>query len=207
VAAPGAPGHVRPTPPPVAPAPPATVKPVVAAKPTAPPVKPGAVVAKKPAAAGKPAAATPSADLASTPDPFQLPGSKDISIAQARQNALTQVVQTLPPIPDPYISNYHDNGTRTDTGAGGSPPPIAGPEDAGSNMRMAGVLYGNGIYALLETDGKTQSVQPGDTTDEGKVISIEPNAMILRTADNRLIKVSLSANPTGDQSAGYNSGM
>jgi hypothetical protein len=159
---------------------------------------------------GTPATVPPGVQIAETPDPFVLPSSTAKTLQQLRQEAQeAAVTPTLPILPDPFISTFHQQATSTTTGTtdqNGIPPPPPGPQDAGPNMRMAGVLYGNGIWALLETDGKTEEVQPGDTTDEGKVVSIEPNSMILMTSDNRLIKVSLSANPTGDQSAN-NGGM
>jgi hypothetical protein len=173
-------------------------------------VKPGktAVPGGPNAAPGGPnaaAALTPALAIAATPDPFRLPGSPAKSIGELRQEASVPLPERLPLLPDPFISNVHTPSTTNPVQPNEplTPPPSEGPVDAGSNMRMAGVLYGNGIWALLEIDGNTKEVQPGDSTDEGKVISIEPNSMILRTSDNRLIKVPLSSTPTGSQSASY----
>jgi len=67
---------------------------------------------------------------------------------------------------------------------------------------MAGVLFGDGVYAILETNGKTEAVQPGDTVEGGKVISIEADGLTIKTDDDRTIHVPLSSTPTGGSSGG-----
>ena len=51
--------------------------------------------------------------------------------------------------------------------------------------RMAGLLYNQRLYAILETEGESQVVKPGDLTADGKarVEIIEPTRIILKTTD------------------------
>ena len=73
--------------------------------------------------------------------------------------------------------------------------------------RMAGVVFAdNGVYAVLDTSGSTQMVQPGDRVNGGKVISIQSDGLTIRTDDNRDVKVPLASSAPGDagnQQGGY----
>jgi len=63
---------------------------------------------------------------------------------------------------------------------------------------MSGVIFtDNAIKAVLETNGVSQQVQPGDAVDGGRVISIQADGLVLRTSDNRLLRVPLSGASTG----------
>jgi hypothetical protein len=53
------------------------------------------------------------------------------------------------------------------------------------------------VYAILETNGKAEAVQPGDTVEGGKVVSIAADGLTIKTDDDRLIHVPLSAVSTG----------
>lgn len=57
------------------------------------------------------------------------------------------------------------------------------PEPPQPSRRMAGLLLSDRVYAILETNGKTEIVQPGDTLGDGlaKVDRIEPDQVILKT--------------------------
>jgi RNA polymerase sigma factor (sigma-70 family) len=134
------------------------------------PVKPQIVVANEAAAS-----------LADTPDPFKPPyAARDLPVASA---------PSLPQIPDPIIATGPP--TDHDIWDNRAMPPTATPAYA-NDMRMVGELVGNGVWAVLQIGDKTVAVQPGDNTDAGKVVSIAANAVILRTADSRLLSAQLS---------------
>jgi len=64
--------------------------------------------------------------------------------------------------------------------------------------RMAGLLYNKRLYAILETDGESQVVKPGDLTSDGKarVEVIEPDRIVLKTLDEKkpeTIEVKMAA--------------
>jgi hypothetical protein len=128
-------------------------------------------------------------DVAKTPDPFRLPPI---------QGAPTQVrtASELPPVPNIMLTNWRPPAPP-------KPAPVqlpggASPADAGPR-RMAGVLFGDGVFAILETSGQDQAVQPGDTVDGGKVVSIEADHLTIKTDDDRMISVPLSSTPTASQ--------
>lgn len=65
--------------------------------------------------------------------------------------------------------------------------------------RMAGLLYNQRLYAILETNGESQVVKPGDITSDGtaKVEIIEPTKIILRTLtadpkDSKIVEVAMA---------------
>ncbi|BDI31252.1 hypothetical protein CCAX7_33030 [Capsulimonas corticalis] len=74
--------------------------------------------------------------------------------------------------------------------------------------RMAGALMSdaNGVYAILETNGQAQTVQPGDRISGGKVVSIQSDAITVLTDDNQTVKVPLSATSTGGSQGGGRGG-
>lgn len=154
----------------------------------------------KPSPAGK-QVASDQPNPATVPDPFKLPKVPEPPVQQAPADWIPGVGQ----VPSPILTNYRNTSTNI------KPPPSAPtPEPTSAGRRMAGVLFGNGVYAILETNGKTESVQPGDTVEGGKVISIEADGLTIKTDDDRMIKVPLSANDP-DQSttsgpAGYPGG-
>jgi type II secretory pathway component PulC len=65
---------------------------------------------------------------------------------------------------------------------------------------MAGILLGDRVYAIIETNGATQVVQPGDyTTDRLAIVQrIEPDKVVLKTVDEkpRTVTVRMAASPT-----------
>lgn len=67
------------------------------------------------------------------------------------------------------------------------------------SRRMAGILLGDRVYAIIETNGVTQVVQPGDyTTDRLAVVQrIEPDKVVLKTVDEkpRYVTVRMAASP------------
>ncbi len=74
------------------------------------------------------------------------------------------------------------------------------PEIPQPSRRMAGILLDDRIYAILETSGVSQVVQPGDyTTDRLALVErIEPDKVVLKTVDEkpRYITVKMAASPT-----------
>ena len=68
------------------------------------------------------------------------------------------------------------------------------------SRRMAGILLGDRVYAIIETNGVTQVVQPGDyTTDRLAIVQkIEPDKVVLKTVDEkpRYVTVRMAASPT-----------
>lgn len=67
------------------------------------------------------------------------------------------------------------------------------------SRRMAGILLGDRVYAIIETNGVTQVVQPGDyTTDRLAIVQkIEPDKVVLKTVDEkpRYVTVRMAASP------------
>jgi len=182
-----------PTVPPGAPAAPGMpVAPGMPGAPGMPAAAPGA-----PAAApqvgpdGKPiVVATTKPDPATVPDPFKLP-----KVEQPKVNVRVGI-PGIPAIPSPMLSNWRPHVKVIDHTGGA----VAGTEASSAGRRMAGVLFGDGVYAILETNGKTEAVQPGDTVEGGKVVSIEADGLTIKTDDDRTIHVPLSSTATTDTS-------
>ena len=57
--------------------------------------------------------------------------------------------------------------------------------------RMAGVLWNDRVYAIIETDTAIAVVQPGDTVDGRTVRSISPQEAILASKSGEEVKVPL----------------
>jgi len=194
----------------VAAAPPANLPPGAPAVPGAPgiPGAPGATAPGAPAAApqigpdGKPiVVATTKPDPATVPDPFKLPK------VEQPKTTVRMGIAGIPTIPSPMLSNWRPHVVQPPTTGGGL---IAGSEASSAGRRMAGVLFGDGVYAILETNGKTEAVQPGDTVEGGKVVSIEADGLTIKTDDDRTIHVPLSSTATTDTSnptGGYPGGF
>jgi len=175
----------------------AAVQPGAAAKPGNPPVTPGAPAV--PGAPGAPGTTAP-LDVANGPDPFKVPQPlPDKSL----QTATTRGVSSLPQIPSPFLSTWQPPKPPAPPVA---PNPVASTSSLLAGRRMAGVLYGNGVYAILETNGKSQAVQPGDTVDGGKIISIEADGITLKTLDDKVIKIPMSSSTTPSQGGGVTNG-
>lgn len=140
----------------------------------------------------------PPLNAAKGPDPFKVPGYRPFRLTPFALNLL-RVRNFLPAV---SLQKYPPKDALV--------PPIKGkrPEfltqttpDVSSTMRMSGVITSDtSIKALLESNGVSTQVQPGDTVDGGKVLSIQPDGLILRTADSRLVRVPLSGTPTGGNS-------
>lgn len=150
------------------------------------PGAPGGPAAAQAAAANDPTAVL----IASGPDPFHLPGTPRTSKAKDQPVAPPP---PLPPLPDPLLARWHDMPVPGSTTVSTGHPVITEPTTDTSGRRMSGVLFGNGVYALLEANGKTEAVQPGDSVDGGTVVSIDATRLTLKTDNNRLVIVPLSS--------------
>ncbi|UCH34217.1 MAG: hypothetical protein JSV65_17030 [Armatimonadota bacterium] len=75
-------------------------------------------------------------------------------------------------------------------------PPEAVPRPPEERRRMAGVLWNDRVYAIIETENTVAVVQPGDTVDGGTVRSISPEALMLATTGGQEVEVPLR-NRTG----------
>ena len=156
----------------------------------------GAPPAPAPAAAVAPAAGNGVQVASVTPmetwrsDPFQPIGYKPPKKGR----------QPKPPIWDfPYEKlpiNFKADGGR---GKKWEKPEIQQP-----SRRMAGILLNDRVYAIIESNGASQVVQPGDyTTDRlATVERIEPDKVVLKTVDDkpRYITVRMAGSPTAGSS-------
>ena len=157
--------------------------------------------ARTPALVGAvPAAKTPiSMNPLVGPDPFKIPGglkqlAKTNSTLIGPKPALRDEVSPLnlfqirppaPPVP-PVIAN-------ADTQTGANPA---------ANYRLSGVVTGSdGINAILEVGGQSQSVKPGDSLPDGtQVQNIQATSVTLRTPGGTVFNLPISAG-TPDQGA------
>jgi len=76
--------------------------------------------------------------------------------------------------------------------------------------RMAGILLNQRVYAIIETNGVSDVVQPGDMLKDhlASVERIEPDKIILKTVDKkpRYITVKMAASPHVDNSSAASAG-
>lgn len=146
----------------------------------APLANPSAAVSGKSDAA--PSAKKPALML-TTKDPFRLPKVKNEDPgATGRAVAALSRAQ----IPALSIASYR---SRDSIKPPSSISPIAAPNP---NQRVSGVLYSNGIYAILETNGNSESVRPGQAVEGGRVVSIQSDGLTLLTDDKQTVKVPLA---------------
>jgi hypothetical protein len=185
VAGPGAPtvGAVAPTtaPPPSAgpgsvastsPGPAATPMPVAAAAPTN----------GKPGAPGSPVV------LASVPnarrDPFAPYGGFNFALETPPR---PRVDLFAPPV---MITTYSPSQSHTDSSDAGS----AGGQTSALTGRVSGVMLGNGAYALVDNNGQSLVLQPGDQYPGGGVLySIQSDSVTVKD-NGQLIKVPITTN-------------
>lgn len=124
-----------------------------------------------------------------TPNPRQL----------LEQQAQREIA-ALPPLTIYNPRPTAGNDTGTATGQPTDPSLTEGPDT--TSRRMAGLVVGKNAYAILEIDGQTAVVKPGDVLpDLSRVERIERDRILLRKG-NRPIFVPLSANPAGAAAAG-----
>jgi len=125
------------------------------------------------------------------PDPFSIPGGQK-NYARQVNAALVGSASGMPPL-------LRDILPRNDlfTISPPSPPPVVvlPNSDPGSqNYKLTGVLNSDGsVLAILETNGQSQTVKPGDSlSDGGKVVSIQDTSVTLRTPSGTTVSIPLS---------------
>ncbi len=79
-----------------------------------------------------------------------------------------------------------------------------------ADRRVAGILTGKGVFAILERDGQSEIVKPGSITSDGyKVVAITSNSVKLRKQDGNIIvtqDVPLTDQSTNAVSPGFQQG-
>ncbi len=151
------------------------------------------------AAVKKPANTNPTVG----PDPFQIPNGPKIASQRNAQLAgvklpLRQTIGPLnlfqlhPPVTQPLPPIIPDGGT-------GTQPTPSSPELA-SRYRLSGIINGpDGINAIMEVDGQSQSAKPGDSLSDGtRVTNIQATSVTLRTPGGSVLDLPISAG-TPDQ--------
>ena len=166
------------------------------------PSRPGASAAT---AAGAPRAPVGPVNVTKGPDPFKVASyrpPKSLNVALAN---LFRVRNIAPPV---YIQSYPSQNKLVSSVTQGGKQNDALLEltpQVSRNMRMSGVIFtDNAIKAVLETNGVSQQVQPGDSVEGGRVVSIQADGLVLRTSDNRLLRVPLSGAVTGSPAPSAN---
>ncbi len=75
------------------------------------------------------------------------------------------------------------------------------------DRRVAGILSGQGVYAILEQNGTSEIVKPGGVTSDGyTVVDISPTGVKLRKREGNIIltqNVPLTDQQTSTQAAGF----
>ena len=138
------------------------------------------------------------------PDPFKIPnGAKKIAEINKRLIGPTPPLRDLvgplnlflirPPAPPPAPSipelPLQANGT-----------------DPAANYRLSGVITGtDGVSAILEVGGQSQSVKPGDSLPDGsRVQNIQKTSITLQTAGGTVINLPISAGNPDQGTNNYN---
>lgn len=132
-------------------------------------------------------------------DPFK-PIVKPPGTMTPQQRYIAMATQELSQVQPLTIYNPRPTA-ESDTGTVGrnamteaTTPADTGPDT--TQRRMAGLIVGKNTYAILEVEGQTAVVKPGDILpDLSRVERIERDRILLRKG-NRAITVPLSANPT-----------
>jgi hypothetical protein len=167
-------------------------KPKQAAKAQAKVAKVGPAAATKPGAVK--VASLVGAPSKARPDPFVIPG---VRYEAPPKPSVTTIAAT------PIVTNWEPPVIKA------PPPPVTpttGPAEL-PNDRVAGIMLNNGVYAIMDADGESQVVQPGDTLPGGeKVVSIQSDSVTLRTTDNQSVNLPLSAGASSPN-MGYPGGM
>ena len=134
------------------------------------------------------------------PDPFKIPGGAQ-KLAKTFTNA----------IPKPALRDEIGplNLFTIRPPAPPVPPTLPSSDATGANpaanYRLSGVITGSdGINAIVEVGGQSQSVKPGDSLPDGtQVQNIQTNSITLRTAQGAVFNLPLSAG-TPDQGQNFN---
>lgn len=96
---------------------------------------------------------------------------------------------TLPPIPTTLTVPLPGGGVNGTDPTGAVDAPVVNDQ----LRRVSGILHSSdGVYAVLETNGVSQTVQPGDDVGGAKVTGIDNDGVTLKTDDNVVLHVPLS---------------
>jgi len=125
-------------------------------------------------------------------DPFAIPGGRkaitQVAALKSLANMKAPLSDVLPPlnlfqIHPPALSPL----PALDLGRTGS-------EQSLGNLRVSGIVNAaDGIFAIVEVNGQSQMVKPGDALLNGnRVASIQPTSITLRTPSGGIIPVPLS---------------
>lgn len=167
-----------------------------ASEPVRPPTPPPAPIANRAPVAAPVVAVNPApaqkAEATVTPmetyrgDPFAPAGQAAPAVSQrARANA---PITDLPIIPIRRVQPIHVATSQLQP-----PQPV---------RRMSGLVTGQGVYAIIESNGEKQVVQPGDTLNDRLAVveSIQPNRVILRTTGANPERIAVGLAPAPEQS-------
>ncbi len=145
------------------------------------------------------ASSTTTAAVASTP--IKHPTHPDFS-----QDPFNITWKKIPPPPDPFMFVQPLQVAQTTQP---TPPEHPVVVQEVPDRRVSGILSGQGVYAILEQNGQSKIVKPGDVTEDGyTVISITSNGVLLRKKQGDLIleqNVPLTDQATAQQN-GYGGG-
>ncbi|MGI4788152.1 MAG: hypothetical protein ACRYFS_04810 [Janthinobacterium lividum] len=138
------------------------------------------------AVAVKPASTNPAVG----PDPFYIPGGQKRQQQQLAAGVKLPVRDLIGPLnlfqihpPTPPALPVLPNGSTEN-----NPDPAA-------NLRLEGIVTGSdGINAILEIGGQSQTVKPGDTLPDGSSVqNIQTTSITLRTTGGTVFSLPLSA--------------
>lgn len=99
---------------------------------------------------------------------------------------------TFDPPPQPRPAEVRANLPPVSLQTGGLRPPGL-PESLGqvARRRVAGLLFNDGAWAILEQDNEAFIVKPGDVVDGNRITAIGPEAIYVTDSDGRRWKVHL----------------
>jgi hypothetical protein len=143
-------------------------------------------------------------------DPFNLPGEK-----KAVTRIVKSVISTLPPLRSVLPTHDIFSGVSVSSQLPSAPPSTAlpglltstrGPTQIAALPRVSGIVNLNGVHAIIQSPGGPETVDPGDNIrGVGRVTSIQPDGITVRTTSGQTIQIPISAgNPV--ENGGYPGG-
>ncbi len=158
------------------------------------------------------------------PDPqINIPGppgfENGINLPSIKDPALRAAVALPLRIGIPYIPHSDNTGTPRDAfplPRGNGDTSVGGGPQQSYDKRLAGVIIGDGVRALLELpSGEQRVVQPGDEVEGIRVLNIERfrqgdrtiTRMLVRDTDGSQKYVELKPSPQAQQATGAEGGL
>jgi len=159
----------------------------------------GAAVPGSPGAAGVELAAAPAAAVALT-----VPGTPILMGAGPELPTRSDPFVTFNPPPVPVPPELTFSIPPVTLQQGGLRPPGVTEVAAGTigRRRVAGLLFDEGAWAILEQDGKTFIVKPGDVVEGNRITAIGPGAIFVTDPEGRRWRVTLRSLAPGAGAAG-----